>query len=218
MSSKSIDNSGEKRLLVTRREVLGWFALAASGALVAKFADVLVKFFKPRAVANEFGSVFNAGTLADLPSADMAPANFPEGKFYLVNTEAGLLALYKVCTHLDCLLHWDDQANAFVCPCHGSQFAKDGKHLMGPATRSLDRFPVQILDAEGQPVAATDLQTGRPLSLAPLYPTPAPETSGETGEETEMQTSENIAGLVEINPNAYHILVDTGSRIKGNPV
>jgi cytochrome b6-f complex iron-sulfur subunit len=80
------------------------------------------------------------------------------------NTEEGVLAIYKVCTHLGCLYSWSDQGNKFVCPCHGSQFQKDGEFITGPAPRSLDRFVVQIVDQAGQVLAETNA-AGDPLPV-----------------------------------------------------
>jgi menaquinol-cytochrome c reductase iron-sulfur subunit len=48
------------------------------------------------------------------------------------------------CTHLGCPYHWDQSKNEFICPCHNSVFALDGKVLDGPAPRPLDRFQTKI--------------------------------------------------------------------------
>jgi menaquinol-cytochrome c reductase iron-sulfur subunit len=48
------------------------------------------------------------------------------------------------CTHLGCPYHWDQQKNQFLCPCHNSVFALDGKVVDGPAPRPLDRFQTRI--------------------------------------------------------------------------
>ena len=32
-----------------------------------------------------------------------------------------------VCTHLGCVVPWNKSANKFCCPCHGSQYDKNGK-------------------------------------------------------------------------------------------
>jgi menaquinol-cytochrome c reductase iron-sulfur subunit len=48
------------------------------------------------------------------------------------------------CTHLGCAYHWDDGKSEFVCPCHSSLFALDGKVTAGPAPRPLDRFDVKV--------------------------------------------------------------------------
>lgn len=49
-----------------------------------------------------------------------------------------------ICTHLGCRYNWDAQGGHFVCPCHGSVFALDGKVLAGPAPRPLDTLPTRI--------------------------------------------------------------------------
>ena len=48
------------------------------------------------------------------------------------------------CTHLGCAYHWDERRSDFLCPCHNSLFALDGKVVSGPAPRPLDRFDVKI--------------------------------------------------------------------------
>ncbi|GAA3389271.1 FAD-dependent oxidoreductase [Streptomyces roseoviridis] len=46
------------------------------------------------------------------------------------------------CTHLGCLVHFNDAERAWECPCHGSRFAPDGRVLQGPAVRPLEPRPL----------------------------------------------------------------------------
>lgn len=55
-----------------------------------------------------------------------------------------VVAFTPTCTHLGCAYHWDDASHTFICPCHTSSFAIDGKVLGGPAPRPLDRYEVKI--------------------------------------------------------------------------
>jgi cytochrome b6-f complex iron-sulfur subunit len=53
------------------------------------------------------------------------------------------VALSAVCTHLGCVVAWQDQAAEFLCPCHGGRFSADGKVLGGPPPRPLETLIVE---------------------------------------------------------------------------
>jgi menaquinol-cytochrome c reductase iron-sulfur subunit len=48
------------------------------------------------------------------------------------------------CTHLGCAYHWEQDKHEFLCPCHTSIFAIDGRVTGGPAPRPLDRYETKI--------------------------------------------------------------------------
>lgn len=54
--------------------------------------------------------------------------------------DAGALhAVSATCTHLGCVVGFNDAERAWECPCHGSRFAIDGAVLQGPANTPLER-------------------------------------------------------------------------------
>jgi glycine/D-amino acid oxidase-like deaminating enzyme/nitrite reductase/ring-hydroxylating ferredoxin subunit len=58
----------------------------------------------------------------------------------LYRDESGELhSVSAVCTHMDCVLDWNEAETSWDCPCHGSRFDVDGDVLVGPAVDSLTR-------------------------------------------------------------------------------
>jgi menaquinol-cytochrome c reductase iron-sulfur subunit len=55
-----------------------------------------------------------------------------------------VVAFAPQCTHLGCAYHWDEKNQNFLCPCHTSTFALDGRVLEGPAPRPLDRYESRV--------------------------------------------------------------------------
>jgi menaquinol-cytochrome c reductase iron-sulfur subunit len=48
------------------------------------------------------------------------------------------------CTHLGCPYRWDSAKGAFICPCHGGTFSKEGQVISGPPPRPLKRFSSKV--------------------------------------------------------------------------
>ena len=68
-----------------------------------------------------------------------------KGTAWLVKSRAGSITAFgPQCTHLGCAHHWDEARSLFVCPCHDSLFAMDGRIVGGPAPRPLDRYDVKV--------------------------------------------------------------------------
>ncbi|MDW8267987.1 MAG: Rieske (2Fe-2S) protein [Anaerolineae bacterium] len=140
-------------LPINRREFLTYAWGGALSLVLVQGGLATLWFAYPRFKAGEFGGVF---TLTTVPERGAKPEENLQGKFWWTNAEeGGMVALYKVCTHLGCLYEWKDQTRRFECPCHGSKFNQSGRNIHGPATRDLDQFVVTVLDSAGNQVDQT---------------------------------------------------------------
>ncbi|MBI1880301.1 MAG: ubiquinol-cytochrome c reductase iron-sulfur subunit [Chloroflexi bacterium] len=158
---------------ITRREFLNYAWLASIALFSAETVGLSLWFAFPNFKSGQFGGQFTIGAAVEvLPEVNAAPKAYTEGKFWLVNLDTtnrhgeprkGILALYKVCTHLGCLYDWATITNRFECPCHGSKFELTGDYISGPARRSLDRFIIQAVAPDGS-IKETDAE-GNPLVI-----------------------------------------------------
>ena len=71
----------------------------------------------------------------DNAAGDLAFAGF------VVKDEVGALNVFAVnCSHLGCSIIFNQSAQSFDCPCHGSRFHLDGTVLRGPAAYPLSNL------------------------------------------------------------------------------
>lgn len=189
---------------MSRREFLYYLWGASMALALAESGGALVWFLLPRFKPGEFGGAFTV-PLDQVPQEDGPPAEYPKGRFWLVNLGAhavgdarhppgfapppGVLALYKVCVHLGCLYQWKSTDNRFYCPCHGSKFLKDGTRIHSPATRNLDVFILRAVDGQGNVLAET-----------------------KTGNADDDPTA---GGPIILPDGTVALQVDTSKRIKG---
>lgn len=71
------------------------------------------------------------------------------GQAAVIKADGETLAAYRAdsgelhlvsaaCSHMGCIVGWNQTDRTWDCPCHGSRFAPDGRVLHGPATTPLD--------------------------------------------------------------------------------
>ncbi len=77
-----------------------------------------------------------------------APASLKPGEAAVTRYDGRLVAAYRDphdvlhcvsarCTHLGCVVGWNNAEKTWDCPCHGSRFQPDGEIIEGPATAPL---------------------------------------------------------------------------------
>jgi glycine/D-amino acid oxidase-like deaminating enzyme/nitrite reductase/ring-hydroxylating ferredoxin subunit len=93
-------------------------------------------------VAAQYSDWFTGGEVAsvgDITPGTGAVMRRGLSKIAVYRAEDGKLhQCSATCTHLGCVVSWNDAQKTWDCPCHGSRFDKTGKVLHGPAPRDLE--------------------------------------------------------------------------------
>ena len=70
---------------------------------------------------------------------------------WLRRTEEGAFIAFSVnCTHLGCPVRWLQDAELFMCPCHGGVYYEDGAVAAGPPPHPLYRYKVRVENGDVQ--------------------------------------------------------------------
>lgn len=75
----------------------------------------------------------NSGGIIEVNGQKVGIYKSQDNKFFAVN---------PICTHLGCLLSWNNIDKTWDCPCHGSRFDYTGKSLYDPSFKDLEVFNI----------------------------------------------------------------------------
>jgi cytochrome b6-f complex iron-sulfur subunit len=136
---------GRRRLITY---LLGFSVVATLGGVLT---PVIGYLWPPsRASAGGSGRV-QVGTTADFPAGQGKVVPVNDKPVIVVNTaQGGLKAFSAICTHLGCIVEWDQSRQFILCPCHDGRFnAVNGTVISGPPPAPL---PPLALTVEGDGV------------------------------------------------------------------
>jgi cytochrome b6-f complex iron-sulfur subunit len=125
-----------------RRTFVRNTVLGSVGITLASMGGGFLAFFWPLKTGAFGTEVLVPSTL--VPAVGEPPYRDQAGKFFLINNEDGVLALYWKCPHLGCTVPWSDAEDQFHCPCHGSVYDRHGVLIAGPAPRPMDLMAVSV--------------------------------------------------------------------------
>lgn len=81
----------------------------------------------------------DAQTIAEIPSGSGKLIELDGEKIAAYRDEAGELhTLSAVCSHLACIVNWNEAQKSWDCPCHGARYSCTGQVLNGPSIKDLE--------------------------------------------------------------------------------
>jgi glycine/D-amino acid oxidase-like deaminating enzyme/nitrite reductase/ring-hydroxylating ferredoxin subunit len=118
------------------------------------YAELFDPKRKPRGAVSQFVTE-NLNTGAKYlellaPGEIKSESELAPGEGGILREGLKLVAVYKnddgtierrsaICTHLQCVVHFNDVEKSWDCPCHASRFGTDGEVLIGPAVDDLPK-------------------------------------------------------------------------------
>ena len=130
----------------SRRRFLRWLlGFAVVSALASVAAPVAAFLVPPKSTAAGSGGKVPAGKVADIPPGNGKVVPMGSKPVIVLNTEQGIVAYSAICTHLGCIVAFDDLNGTIVCPCHDGRFnPATGAVVSGPPPAPLPPVTVSV--------------------------------------------------------------------------
>jgi cytochrome b6-f complex iron-sulfur subunit len=86
--------------------------------------------------------------VSDLPVGGVKYITYAGAPAIVLRTPESIKAFSLVCTHLGCIVEWQDGKQEFYCACHDGRFDQFGEVIAGPPPVPLEEFPVREEDGK----------------------------------------------------------------------
>jgi cytochrome b6-f complex iron-sulfur subunit len=127
--------------LASRRQ----FIAIGLGALGAAWAGTVVQaqLFPPATTEEAKPVEFD---LSELPVGGTKQITYAGAPALVIRTPESVKAFSLVCTHLGCIVQWQQGKKEFYCACHDGRFDQFGEVVAGPPPVPLEEFPAKVED------------------------------------------------------------------------
>jgi cytochrome b6-f complex iron-sulfur subunit len=143
-------DTGPKAETTSRRRFISWLSRAFLGLWGLGAAGVVGAYLKaPERGEGVAQRLVPVGPLDELGIGEARLVRHGVTPFYVVRLDASrVVALSAVCTHVRCIVGFDRERKALVCPCHDGRFDLAGNVLSGPPPRALPTYEVSVRAGE----------------------------------------------------------------------
>ena len=135
-----------------RRTFLSWFLGTTIGALAASVLYPIARFVSPPHVPEATTHQIEAGLTndPDLLGRGFKILRFGNEPVLLIRvSETDYRAFAATCTHLDCIVEYQEDKKRIWCNCHNGEYNLAGEQVAGPPPRPLESYKVDLVADSG---------------------------------------------------------------------
>lgn len=133
---------------LSRRDFLDWVIRGGLAATLAGFLLPALAYLWPVTQRGPAGGLKEVGREDDFPVWGAKKVVLEGGALLVIRTPQGFKAFSAICTHLGCVVAWNDGKREIECPCHAGFFDIEGRVVSGPPPRPLPAYPVSVADGK----------------------------------------------------------------------
>ena len=139
MKHESVNEPLSRRGFI-KYAVLGFSALATVGGVLT---PIIAYLWPPKKAASQAGERVAVADSTELPIGKGEVYSVNNQPVIVIHTADGYKALSATCTHLGCIVSWNEQRQVIACPCHEAYFNTNGAVISGPPPAPLPTYRVQ---------------------------------------------------------------------------
>ncbi|MBA2648829.1 MAG: FAD-dependent oxidoreductase [Legionella sp.] len=106
--------------------------MASAPSFIKENFNVFIQYLKdyPIFSSEKFSNIkIGEGKVVEIDREKCAVSRDAQNNLHIVSA---------ICTHMKCVVNWNDAEKTWDCPCHGSRFTCSGKVIEGPAVLDLE--------------------------------------------------------------------------------
>lgn len=135
---KQNEEKQSRREFITNLGIIGALVIA-----IGSFFKNIFTYFLPEKKKITYHKYLVAKK-GEIPLGKAKEITLLDKPAFVVHIDSGYKVFSGICTHLGCIVRWEEQNNRFYCPCHQGIFNKQGEVTGGPPPRPLDEYQVEL--------------------------------------------------------------------------
>lgn len=131
-----------------RRRFINWFLGSSFGALIVSVVYPVLRYISPPKIAEATTQQVEAGDVSDpaLVQKGFKIVRFGSDPVIVVKVgDNDVRAFSATCTHLDCIVGYQNDRQRIFCNCHGGAYDLTGRNVSGPPPRPLTAYKVNLV-------------------------------------------------------------------------